>query len=75
MNIIEIIYPDCHLRLYSEFFAKFLLHIANLSCQNLLSKIFIKCLKNSILLSGPNRTSERPSCLFSLGRAARMQFK
>jgi hypothetical protein len=30
------------------------------------SMIFIKCLKNSILLSGPNRTSERPSYLFSL---------
>ena len=29
--------------------------------------IFIKCFKNSILLSGPNRTSERPSYLFSLG--------
>ena len=28
--------------------------------------IFIKCYKNSILLSGPNRTSERPSYLFSL---------
>ena len=28
--------------------------------------IFIKCFKNSILLSGPNRTSESPSYLFSL---------
>ena len=26
----------------------------------------IKCFKNSILLSGPNRTSERPSYFFSL---------
>ena len=28
--------------------------------------IFIKCFTNSILFSGPNRTSERPSYLFSL---------
>ena len=28
--------------------------------------ILTKCFKNSILLSGPNRTSERPSYLFSL---------
>ena len=28
--------------------------------------IFIKCFTNSILLSGPNRTSEHPSYLFSL---------
>ena len=27
---------------------------------------FIKCYKNSIILSGPNRTSESPSYLFSL---------
>ena len=27
---------------------------------------FIKCFKNSILLSGPNKTSKRPSYLFSL---------
>ena len=30
------------------------------------SMIFIKCFKNSILLSGPNRTSECPSYLFFL---------
>ena len=30
------------------------------------SKIFIKCFENSILLSGPNRTAESPSYLFSL---------
>ena len=28
--------------------------------------IFIKCFNNSIWLSGPNKTSERPSYLFSL---------
>ena len=30
------------------------------------SMIFTKCFKNSILLSGPNKTSERSSYLFSL---------
>ena len=33
---------------------------------NFVSMIFIKCFKNSILLSGSNRTLERPSYSFSL---------
>ena len=36
-------------------------------CTLIYSKVFIKCFKNSKLLSGPNRSSERPSYLFSLG--------
>ena len=33
---------------------------------NFLNKIFIKCFKNSILLSAPNRFSVRPSYSYSL---------
>ena len=39
-------------------------------CTLIFSKIFIKCFKNLILLSGPNRFSVRPSYLFSLVHTA-----